>query len=138
MLAAVTVLLASTVSAASVWERQVQEQIDEASYQFRQQGFHKIDQTWIDELEEDDDMYITLELNADYEYIAIGVCDNDCRDMDLILYDDDDVRIARDVGTDDIPILSGSPDFNGEYYLEALMVDCSTNTCAFGVALYAR
>ena len=138
LLAAATVLLVSVVTAASVWERQVQEQIDEASYPFRQQGFHKVGQTWIDELQQDDDKYITLELNSNYEYIAIGVCDGDCSDLDLILYDGDDVRIANDVGTDVIPILSGSPDTDGDYYLAAVMVDCDADTCAFGVALYAR
>ena len=138
LLAGTAVSVVSALAAATVWEREVQEQINEASYQFRHEGFHKIGQTWIDELEQDDDMYISLELHADYEYIAIGVCDGDCSDLDLILYDDEDVRIANDVGTDDIPILAGSPDYDGEYYLEAAMVDCVTETCAFGVALYAR
>jgi hypothetical protein len=138
LLVIAAVMAVSAAAAQSVWEREVQTQIDEASYQFRQAGFHKLGQTWIDELEEDDDTYITVELDSDYEYIAIGVCDGDCGDIDLILYDDDDVRIANDVGTDDIPVLSGSPDYNGEYYLEAVMVDCDADTCAFGVALYAR
>ena len=138
LLMVVAALAVSAAAAQSVWERQVRDQINEVSYEFRQEGFHKLGETWIDELEEDDDMYITLELNSDYEYIAIGVCDGDCGDIDLILYDDDDVRIANDVGTDDIPVLSGSPDYDGEYYLEALMVDCDADTCAFGVALYAR
>lgn len=132
------VLLVTAATAASVWEREVQDQINDASYQFRQAGFHKLGETWIDELEAGGDSYITVELNSDYEYIAIGVCNGDCSDLDLVLYADDDDRIANDIGTDDVPILSGSPGNNGEYYLEAVMVDCETETCAFGVALYAR
>ena len=103
LLVVVAVMALSAAAAQSVWERQVQAQINEASYQFRQEGFHQLGQTWIDELEQDDDKYITLELNANYEYIAIGVCDGDCGDIDLILYDEDDDPIAEDIGTDGIP-----------------------------------
>ena len=132
------VLVVTTVAAQSVWEREVNAQIDEASYQFRQEGFHKLGETWIGELEEGDDDYVTVELDSDYEYIAIAVCDSDCGDIDLVLYNDDDVRIANDIGTDDIPVLTGTPDYDGEYYLEAVIADCDADTCAFGVALYAR
>ena len=138
LLAMTAVLVVSGVSAQSVWEREVNAQINEASYQFRQEGFRKLGRTWIDDLEDGDDDYITVELDPDYEYIAIAVCDSDCGDIDLILYDDDDVRIAKDIGTDDIPVLSGSPDYYGDYYLEAVMVDCYADTCYFGVALYYR
>ncbi len=136
---ALGVLLCSTgLEAETRFEAQVHDQIDEASYQFRREGFVKLGSTWIDELEDGDDKYITLQLYDNVEYIAVAVCDEDCSDIDLVLYDEDDRQIARDISTDDIPVIAGVPDYDGEYYLEAQMVDCYARTCAFGVAIYAR
>lgn len=138
-IAAFGVLVASTnLVAETRFEAQVHIQIDEVSYQFRQNGFVKLGSTWIDELEEDDDKYITLQLYDNVEYVAVAVCDEDCSDIDLVLYDEYDRPIARDISTDDYPVISGVPDYDGEYYLEAQMADCHARTCAFGVAIYAR
>lgn len=138
LLSMLLLLPLSLIAGDSVWVKQVELQIAEASAQFRDAGYRKLGETWIDELEAEDDMYVTVRLNPDYDYIAIGVCDADCGDLDLILYDENDNPIARDIGSDDVPVLSGSPDYSGTYYLEAVMVDCRAATCAFGVALYAR
>jgi hypothetical protein len=126
------------VTAETIWERQVRAQIDEASYEFRNEGFQKITETFIGELEADDDEEYELELSGGYDYIAIGVCDGDCGDLDLVLYDDDDNRLENDIGGDDVPIIAGYVKYDSTYYLEVIMVHCRTATCAYGVALYAR
>ncbi|MEM9300995.1 MAG: hypothetical protein AAGE01_02735 [Pseudomonadota bacterium] len=130
--------LAASAQAQTVWEEQVSDQIDAASREFRNAGFNKISKTFIDSLDESDSEAYTLELSDFYEYIAIGVCDEDCSDLDLVIYDDDGDRIAEDVEIDDVPIISGQPDYAGVYYLEVQMIDCDVEPCSYGVTLYAR
>lgn len=138
LLAALLISLCAGASAETVFEAEVNRQIDQVSWEFRQAGYVKLGDTWIDELGENDDTAIEVQLFEDVEYIAVGVCDNDCGDLDLVLFDERDREIASDISEDDVPVLHGSPDWDGIFYLEAQMHDCITRTCAFGVAIYAR
>lgn len=128
----------TTSTAETLFEAEVNDQIDAISSEFRQSGYVKLGETWVDDLSEGDDMYVELEMFQDYEYIAVGVCDNDCGDIDLLIFDARDREVASDISDDDVPVLHGSPDYDGTYFLEAQMHDCNTRTCAFGVAIYAR
>ena len=38
-------------------------------------------------------------------YQIVGVCDTDCSDLDLVLYDRDGEPVAEDILPDDVPII---------------------------------
>jgi len=70
-------------------------------------------------------------------YSGIAVCDNDCSNVDLVVYDAGGSTVSSDVLDDDVPIV----EFNivkggGTYYFEVRMVDCSTAACGFGFNLF--
>lgn len=69
-------------------------------------------------------------------YGAVAVCDNDCSNVDLLVYDAGGSQVASDVLDDDVPIV----DFEvrkggGTYYFEVKMVSCTTSSCGFGFRL---
>lgn len=125
-------------AAQDIWQQQVDAQIDAISAQYRAAGYSKISKTFHGELDEDDSAYYDLELSDRYEYIAIGVCDEDCDDLDLVIYDSAGDAIAEDVENDAVPVIAGRPDYLGRYKMEVEMVDCDSEPCSYGVTLYAR
>ncbi len=70
-------------------------------------------------------------------YAGVAVCDFDCSNVDLVVYDAGGSTVSSDVLDDDVPlvefdILKGG----GTYYFEVRMVECSTPGCGFGFRLY--
>ena len=66
-----------------------------------------------------------------------GVCDNDCRDLDLILLDERGNEISQDTSTDDIPIVNARPKWTGRFTLRVIMEDCRVNPCNYGVRFFS-
>ena len=80
----------------------------------------------------------TIFLVKEVDYRIHGVCDNDCRDLDLILLDERGNEISQDTSTDDIPIVSARPRWTGRFTLRVLMEDCRVSPCNYGVRFFAE
>jgi hypothetical protein len=79
----------------------------------------------------------TIFLVKEVDYRIHGVCDNDCRDLDLILLDERGNEISQDTSTDDIPIVNARPKWTGRFTLRVIMADCKVNPCNYGVRFFA-
>ena len=66
-----------------------------------------------------------LQFERDTTYRIIGVCDPDCLDFDLALYDPRGKEVAGDYALDDVPILIYTPKESGMFRLQVMMVTCS-------------
>ncbi len=62
----------------------------------------------------------------------IGGCDQDCSDLDLIVFDPEGDQIARDREADDRPLIWFDPQLTGEYRIVATMHSCATEWCMSG------
>lgn len=80
--------------------------------------------------------YFTL--NQGWEYRLVAVCDADCDDLDLALYDGDDLEVDRDWEPDDFPLVSARPRLNDVYRLRVDMAACDLEPCGYRVAVLAR
>ena len=78
----------------------------------------------------------TVTLTGGRNYVIIGVCDRDCSDVDLRLYDPSGNNVATDIATDDHPTLQFTAGMSGNYRLQVEMATCSTNPCYYGVQLF--
>ena len=78
----------------------------------------------------------TIFLVKGVDYRVHGVCDNDCRDLDLILLDERGNEISKDTSTDDIPIVNARPKWTGRFTLRVIMEDCKVNPCNYGVRFF--
>jgi hypothetical protein len=81
---------------------------------------------------------IRVSLTAGTSYLIVGVCDEDCSDMDLILSDATGRSLAQDILDDDTPVLTLEITRSGGYDLRVRMPDCSVNPCGYGVAILAQ
>ncbi|MBD2486771.1 hypothetical protein [Aulosira sp. FACHB-615] len=92
----------------------------------------------IDTLREGRSHYINVNLRAGMSYGIVGVCDSDCQDLDISLYDHRGNLIASDLQDDDIPVISLNPSRSGRYQIQVDMANCNANTCYYGIGVFGQ
>jgi hypothetical protein len=141
MLAALLgVALLATVAAAqdSRWQRQVSTQLSRYSDVLSDKGYARTHEIKQGSLDDDESEYVTLELDAGRSYALLGVCDEDCSDLDMRLYDADGNEIDSDIETDDYPVVEVRPVRTARFRVKVSMAACSTSPCFYGVAVYGK
>ncbi len=118
--------------------QQLQERLAWAQQVMSQQGFQQIVQPHQGQLPQGQHVNVPLTLNAGGEYRIIGVCDNDCGNLDLILYDQNNTLISRDTMEDAFPIVAVTPQWTGAFTVQAMMSHCAVQPCYYALALYGR
>jgi len=131
-----TVAATTRAVAQDEWTRQVSRLLDAAAQTATSRGLSRTHQPFIGSLNERANEAHTLQLSAGTSYQIVGVCDNDCTDFDLRLYDPRGRMVAEDVLTDDTPVLSVTPGATGTYTLRAIMTTCSSEPCRYGIGVY--
>lgn len=137
---ALLALLATTTVLADKYYDQVR-----SNLQDRYDYWHNRDGGWnqiadlrdTDVVKDGDYTTITYTLLRGNSYKIVGVCDNQCSDLDLELRDDGSNLIERDSASDDIPIVEVTPRRDGKFTLKVSMRDCSSSAgCVYGVDVY--
>lgn len=67
---------------------------------------------------------------------VVGLCDNNCSDMDLELIDSGGKIVASDLEKDDFPIVTVTQ--SGDYSLLVKMVKCNTATCNYELRVWRK
>jgi hypothetical protein len=101
-----------------------------------QEGFTEVGDPEAGSLGQDQEIRFPISLTAGLEYRIAGVCDNDCDDMDLLLFDPSGQEVVSDILVDAVPFLSFAPTATGEYRMAVLMVDCRIEPCGFSVSTF--
>jgi hypothetical protein len=91
-----------------------------------------------DSLSEGGEDSYSIPLVAGRSYTLLGVCDNDCSDLDITLYDENNNLIDQDTLTDDRPIVKVTPRRSARFRMEVTMASCSDEPCFYAVAVYGR
>lgn len=120
------------------WEQQVRTLLQRASNTTSSGGYVQTHDPYVGSLREGQNTSWTVRLNAGTEYRIVGVCDHDCSDVDLKLFNPAGTMVSEDVQTDDVPVLSVTPPATREYTVRAIMATCSANPCRYGVGVYGR
>ena len=128
--------LPSALNAQDEFERQVRNQLDAVSETFRNDGYTLAYDIYMGRLDDGDEDAITFDLLRGQTYMIMGVCDTDCSDLDLTLYDSDGDEVDSDLASDDVPIVSVTTDRADTYRVEISMAECSAEPCRFGVGVY--
>jgi hypothetical protein len=84
----------------------------------------------------DEEFELVLENGADY--MVLGVCDNACSDVDLVLTDESGTEVEADRETDDKPVLVRVGDPGGTFVLSVVMAACSREECHYGVRVFRK
>jgi hypothetical protein len=116
----------------------VRQQVERVDEILRYDGYTRTHDVEYASLRDDASDYYTLDLRKGYTYKIVAVCDADCSDMDLKIYDENGNLIDEDTESDDTPIVNVTPKWTGEYELYVKMYDCSINPCGFGIVVYGK
>lgn len=132
---AVLLALAGPALAPQDWEEQVILQIEAIHAEIAADYSYASDLV-IGEIEAEGSDGFALEISGDADYIIVGVCDTDCGDLDLAIYDPEEDQAAADLEYDDYPVLRVQGE--GEFWVEVIMTDCAAQTCAYAVQVFVR
>lgn len=116
--------------------RQLSAQLSIARNSFVPNNYRLVTGPDNDSLSQGDSDDYNVILQGGRSYKLIGVCDNDCSDLDITLYDNDGDIVDRDLLDDDKPVVSVSGKSGGRYRMNVSMAACSTGTCFYSVAVY--
>jgi len=120
------------------WEGQEAGQLRQASSELSSRGMRPMYRPYIGSLRNGANASHAVTLNAGTAYALVGVCDNDCSDLDLRLFDASGREVASDLLTDDTPVVSVTPRRTGTYTVRAIMTQCSSQPCRYGIGVYGR
>jgi hypothetical protein len=138
---AAAVLLAVTAAPSAAqdrWEQQVRRQLIESAMAAGHEGLDLSHAPHTGKLKRADYEDTTLELRAGRAYVILAVCDDDCLDMDLGLYDDSGMLVSQDLKADDHPVVAVRPPRTAVYTVRAAMIHCADPPCRYGVGVFQR
>lgn len=92
----------------------------------------------IGRLKDDENETWTVTLYAGNSYRITGVCDGDCKDIDLALLDGNRNELTSDMLADDVPILDFTPKTTGNYTIKVMMPTCNQDPCYFGLGIFFK
>lgn len=113
-------------------------QLQQASAALAQQGFQMVGQPFSGGLSQGQITDVPAQLYQGYDYRVLGVCDRDCADLDLVLFDANGQAITQDTTTTSQPFMGVQPPYNGNFTVRVNMFNCSVAPCYYALALYGR
>jgi hypothetical protein len=119
------------------YEQHVLQQLQSASSAFTSAGYTPVISDG-GSLAQGETMTYTVTLQKGASYMLMGVCDQDCMDLDLALYDGYGNLISADETEDDVPVVDVTVTTGGDFTLEVTMYHCSEAICYYGVGIYGQ
>ncbi|HRD73457.1 MAG: hypothetical protein E6Q42_05380 [Dechloromonas sp.] len=116
----------------------VQSQLDAVKDFAERKGYEGTHNEHIDRLGQGASDDYTFQLQEGRDYLIVSVCDQDCSDLDLTLYDENNNEIATDTSTDDAPVVEVSPRWSGKFRLNVTMYACSNAPCYYGISVMGK
>lgn len=80
----------------------------------------------------------TMYFSSNTSYAVTGVCDMDCSDIDVYIYDKYGDLVAEDADASDTAIATFRANYTGAYTVKTRMYKCSTSVCVYRVRSYVR
>lgn len=131
----VALITFSALSAqANSWERHVKNQLDRALSLLPGQGSSLVVRR-IGMLNGEEKESFGADVEAGKSYSVIGVCDQDCTDLSLIIVDENGSELAIDETRDNVPIIQFTPRVTAHYRVRVVMGACQVNPCWYAAAV---
>ena len=118
----------TTASADNQYEQAVRGYLDS---QHRIDGFSQDRGTsdWVGALRSGQPQYWEVQLARGVTYQIVGVCDEDCKDVDMEVFDARGNSVGADTLADDYPRVQVTPASTGAYSVKIWLHQCSTEPC---------
>ena len=135
------IVLTPTIALANheYWLNSVRAQLMRAAVTLNLGGSYELTHDpFVDQLSSNQSDYVTINLHRGVNYAFVGVCDQDCQDIDLTLYDEGGNLIDSDTGNDDYPYIKVRPRWSGQFRVKVTMARCRANYCYYGIGAFGR
>ncbi|HET7042645.1 MAG TPA: hypothetical protein VFI13_11520, partial [Gemmatimonadales bacterium] len=132
------IVVTSAAQAQDQWERVVRSQLQQVGTASEGRGYSMSHDIFMGRLDDDANTNLTLNLDAGKAYEIWGVCDQDCSDIDMVLYDENDNEVDSDLLTDDKPLVEVTPRHAARFRIKVTMASCRANPCRYGVGVWSR
>jgi hypothetical protein len=137
-LVAAALLAPAAATAQNQWQQTVRRQVGEHSDFLSGRGYTMSGDVFDGKLNADGFQDLTITLQSGTSYAFMGVCDEDCHDIDLRLFGVDGSEVDSDIRTDDWPIVSVTPGYSGTFRVRVLMARCSKDPCYYGIGVFTK
>ena len=124
--------------AGDAWDEQCREQLSLAGAALASQGYELTHQLYTGKLDSGAKKTLGIALEKGRQYALVGVCDEDCKDLDLVLLDLDDEEVDSDVELDEFPMVEVEVTDAGDFKVKVLMADCRNDPCSYGIGVFAK
>lgn len=105
---------------------------------FEENGYASTHSYKIDKLNQNREEVFSLRLRQGHEYLLASVCDTDCSDIDIKVYDENGNQIAQDTQVDDMPVVRVRPRWSGPFRIRVKMYSCTDNPCYYGIGVFGK
>ena len=130
-------LLVGAAPLQDAWERDARERVHLAVSHDGRDGV-RLERVAVTGVMGDEGMRtVPVFLEAGRQYLIVGVCDDDCSDLDLRLHDTVGRAVAAAEDGLPRPMIDFTPRRSGEHALRTSMVACSRAVCRYAVAVFA-
>ncbi|RDI96607.1 hypothetical protein DV704_02005 [Meiothermus sp. QL-1] len=82
--------------------------------------------------------FVRVRLEAGRTYWITAACDDDCDDLDLTLFDENNNLIDADTAPDDEPLVRVTPIRTAQFRYRVDMVSCKVEPCAYVAGIWVR
>lgn len=127
-----------TIHGQSSHQQVVQTQLDLIEVLLKDKGYEKTHNYAYSSLNDDGTETYNFNLKKGWQYAIVAVCDNDCKDLDVCIYDENGNKIECDQSNDSTPIVEAAPIWTGEFKIKVTMYDCRSNPCYYGIGIFGK
>jgi len=135
-------MLSSNVSFADRFEEQVNRQLENAARTLAgMDGYQQTHDPYINKISTQGSYpakFLTLKLLQGIDYAILGVCDKDCIDMNLELYDENNNRLDFDYKPDNKPLVKVAPKQTGVFQVKITIPRCKASRCNYGIGVFGK
>ncbi len=134
-------LAASTALAQEAWQLQLQEQTRMKSgpgfADMASKGYSLVDVAKTNVLNAGTSELVNISVPVGSSYAIMGVCDNDCLDLDLTVLKEG-IELSTDTTDDDWPVVQIMPTGETGYQIKVTMHQCSTTNCGYQLTVWKQ
>jgi hypothetical protein len=120
------------------WEATVRLKLAGAALLLSLVDAHLAYDPYIGSLEDDTYFDIRVPLRKGVGYMLLGVCDDDCGNLNMKLYDEDGAFVGQNSGRTTTPDLEIIPEQTQRFTVRITMKRCDEDPCYYGLGVYSK
>ncbi len=114
-------------------------QLEQIGEMMTARGLERISEPQEGSLDDDDSATVNVFLAGNgATTLVAAICDEDCSDLDIVVYDPDGAELGADAKPDDIPMVGIKPAKGGAYRVKVTMAVCAFDPCGYSVIAYQK